>query len=46
MPTAPMLNALERDYDAMVGMIMGPVPAFGEVMDVISVLEKRLNEAG
>lgn len=45
-PSAPMLDALERDYDAMTGMIMGPVPIFAEVMDVISALEQQLNEAG
>ena len=31
-PSAPMLDALERDYGAMGGMIMGPVPAFADVM--------------
>ena len=42
-PSAPMLDALERDYDAMAGMIIGAVPAFAEVMAVISALEQRLN---
>jgi hypothetical protein len=45
-PSAPMQDALERDYNAMVGMIMGPVQAFADVMAVIAALERRLNEAG
>jgi Nucleotidyl transferase AbiEii toxin, Type IV TA system len=45
-PSDPMREALQRDYDAMIGMIMGPAPAFTEVMHVISALEKRLNSAG
>ena len=44
-PSAPMLDALERDYNAMAGMIMGPVPPFADVMDAVSALEKRLNAA-
>ena len=35
-PSAPMQDALERDYNAMLGMIMGPVPAFADVMAVIA----------
>lgn len=42
-PSAPMLDALERDYDAMAGMIMGPVPAFVDVVAAIAALEKRIN---
>ena len=45
-PSAPMQDALERDYNAMAGMIMGPVPTFADVMAVIAALEQRLNEAG
>jgi hypothetical protein len=45
-PSAPMQDALERDYNAMAGMIMGPVPAFADVMTAIVALEQRLNEAG
>ena len=44
-PSAPMQDALERDYNAMAGMIMGPVPAFADVMAVIATLEQRLNES-
>jgi Nucleotidyl transferase AbiEii toxin, Type IV TA system len=42
-PSAPMLDALERDYNAMAVMIMGPVPPFTDVMDAVSGLEERLN---
>lgn len=40
-----MLEPLERDYDAMAGMIMGVVPSFAEVMKAVSALEQRLNES-
>lgn len=43
-PSAAMQDALERDYNAMAGMIMGPVPAFTDVMAVVAALEVRLNE--
>ncbi len=43
-PSAAMRDALERDYNAMAGMIMGPVPAFTDVMAAIAALEERLNE--
>lgn len=42
-PSAPMLDALERDYNAMAGMIMGPVPPFADVMNAVFALEERLN---
>jgi nucleotidyltransferase AbiEii toxin of type IV toxin-antitoxin system len=42
-PTAPMMDALERDYDAMAGMIMGPIPPLADVMDAVSALGDRLN---
>ena len=45
-PSSSMQDALERDYTAMAGMIMGPAPAFGDVMAIIAALEQRLNEAG
>jgi hypothetical protein len=38
------LEPLERDYDAMAGMIMGAVPPFAEVMETVSALAQRLNE--
>lgn len=31
-PSAPMLESLRRDYDAMIGMIMGPAPAFDAII--------------
>lgn len=40
-----MLEPVERDYDAMAGMIMGTVPPFADVMDAVSALERRLNES-
>lgn len=43
-PSTAMLEPLERDYDAMAGMIMGAVPPFAEVMEAVSVLEPRLND--
>jgi hypothetical protein len=42
-PSAPMLDALERDYNAMAVMIMGPVPPFADVMNAVSTLEHRVN---
>jgi Nucleotidyl transferase AbiEii toxin, Type IV TA system len=43
MPSADMLVELRRDYQAMSGMIFGPVPRFAEVMASITSLEKRVN---
>lgn len=43
-PPSAMLEALERDYNAMAGMIMGAVPPFAEVIAAVSALEGRLNE--
>ena len=44
-PHNQMLTDLERDYEAMAGMVFGPIPAFGEVMASIVELEQRLNQA-
>ena len=44
-PVDKMREALRRDYDAMAGMIIGPVPAFEDVVTSITSLEKRLNES-
>jgi hypothetical protein len=44
-PSPAMLEPLQRDYDAMTGMIMGTVPRFADVMDTVSALERRLNES-
>jgi len=43
-PPPAMLEPLERDYDAMAGMIMGAVPPFAEVMETVSAFAQRLNE--
>lgn len=43
-PSPAMSEALERDYDAMAGMIMGPVPPLADVIDAVAALERRLNE--
>jgi hypothetical protein len=45
-PSTSMLDALERDYNAMATMIMGPVPPVADVMDAVSSLETRLNAQG
>lgn len=42
-PTAPMMAALERDYDAMGGMIMGRIPRFAEVVAAVVALEDQVN---
>ncbi len=42
-PSAAMLEPLQRDYDAMAGMIMGVAPLFGDVMDAVAALERQLN---
>jgi hypothetical protein len=41
LPTPPMTAALERDYNAMAGMIMGSIPTFAAVVDAVSSLEDR-----
>ena len=43
-PSEPMLAALQRDYEAMAGMIFGEVPPFGEVMTSVAELECRINQ--
>ncbi len=43
-PSPSMRDALERDYNAMAGMITGPVPAFTDVMAAVADLEQRLNK--
>jgi len=42
-PVEKMRDALRRDYDAMAGMIIGPVPPFEDVITSIASLEQRLN---
>jgi hypothetical protein len=43
-PTARMWDRLERDYDSMMGMVFGRVPAFDDVVAFITELERRLNQ--
>ena len=43
-PLGKMLDALRRDYGAMAGMIIGPVPPFEDVIESITTLERRLSE--
>jgi hypothetical protein len=42
-PHDEMLADLQRDYDAMTGMIFGPIPQIGTVIATIAELEQRLN---
>ncbi len=42
-PHGDMLDVLRRDYEAMTGMIFGPVPKIGEVIASVSDLEKTIN---
>ena len=42
-PHDKMLTDLRRDYDAMTGMIFGPIPQMDAVVAAITELEQRLN---
>ncbi len=42
-PSITMHDALTRDYEAMSGMIFGPLPAIKDVLQVLADLEQRLN---
>lgn len=42
-PHDQMLTDLRRDYDAMAGMIFGPIPQIDAVVAAITDLERRLN---
>ncbi len=42
-PHDGMLADLRRDYDAMSGMVIGPVPSVDEVVAAIAELEQRIN---
>ena len=44
-PPADMVAALERDYQAMAGMIFGPPPAFEDVLASIRQIEQAINTA-
>ena len=43
MPAAKMMDALERDYKAMSGMIFGNVPTLAEVLVSVKVAEDAIN---
>jgi hypothetical protein len=42
-PHDGMLADLRRDYEAMSGMVFGPIPSVDEVVAAIAELEQRLN---
>lgn len=42
-PHDGMLADLRRDYEAMSGMVFGPIPTVDEVVTAIAELERRLN---
>ena len=42
-PHDGMLTDLRRDYEAMSGMIFGPIPTVDEAIEAIAKLEQRLN---
>jgi hypothetical protein len=39
-----MTEILEKDYEAMSGMIFGTIPPFNGVMASIAELEQRINQ--
>ncbi|HMF64462.1 MAG TPA: nucleotidyl transferase AbiEii/AbiGii toxin family protein [Edaphobacter sp.] len=43
-PHDGMMSILERDYEAMSGMVFGAVPPFKQVITSISELEQQINE--
>ncbi len=42
-PSAVMLNALKRDYDAMMGMVFYEVPALEDVLISVERAEAMIN---
>jgi hypothetical protein len=42
-PTGSMVDALRRDYQAMVGMIIGTAPDFDAILASVAMLEDQLN---
>ena len=44
-PSAAMRDALERDYNAMAGMVFGDIPPFAAVLDSTARLEQAINGA-
>ena len=45
-PSTSMRGALERDYEAMAPMIVGPVPSLAAVLDSIAECEMTVNRHG
>ena len=45
-PSAAMRDALERDYEAMAGMVFGEVPRLSAVLDSAARFEQIVNGAG
>jgi hypothetical protein len=45
-PSAAMRDALERDYEAMAGMVFGEIPRLDAVLDSAGRLEQIVNGAG
>lgn len=43
LPTPAMLEALEKDYGAMAGMVFGPVPSLEEVLSSVEKFEALAN---
>ena len=41
-----MFERLQRDYENMAGMIIGPIPAFVDIIASVVDLERRLNRPG
>lgn len=44
-PDAAMLDALERDYVAMSGMIFGDIPPLDAVLTSVAALQEAINES-
>jgi hypothetical protein len=42
-PHDGMLVDLRRDYEAMSGMVFGPIPTVDQVVRLLTTLERRLN---
>jgi hypothetical protein len=43
MPSEAMRGALERDYQAMAGMVFGEIPMFDAVLDSTARFERIVN---
>lgn len=43
-PKDELLKALQADYQAMQGMMLGEIPEFKEILAELSALEAQINE--